>query len=100
MAFTISLYELVGGYDESYFLYWEDVDFSVRASHVGAHLQVLTDVTAIHDEGGTQETTKGRAKSLLYYRYNTRNRLLFAVSPSLHRLAGDLDVANATSEAT
>jgi GT2 family glycosyltransferase len=79
MAFTIALYEQVGGYDESYFLYWEDVDFSVRATHVGAHLRVLTDVTAIHDESGTQETTKGRAKSLLYYRYNTRNRLLFAV---------------------
>lgn len=79
MAFTVALYEKVGGYDDSYFLYWEDVDFSVRATHVGAHLRVLRDVTAIHDEGGTQEATKGRAKSLLYYRYNTRNRLLFAV---------------------
>ena len=78
MAFTIALYEQVGGYDESYFLYWEDVDFSVRASNVGAHLRVLRDVMAIHDESGTQEATKGRAKSLLYYRYNTRNRLLFA----------------------
>ena len=79
MAFTIALHEQVGGYDESYFLYWEDVDFSVRASNAGAHLRVLPDVTAIHDESGTQETRKGRAKSLLYYRYNTRNRLLFAV---------------------
>lgn len=78
MGFTTALHELVGGYDESYFLYWEDVDFSIRASRAGAQLRVLTEATAIHDEGGTQETRRGRAKSLLYYRYNTRNRLLFA----------------------
>lgn len=79
MAFTLELFEKVGGYDESYFLYWEDVDFSVRATHLGARLRVLPDAVAVHDEGGTQEVRKGRAKSLLYYRYNTRNRLLFAV---------------------
>ena len=78
MGFTVALFEQVGGFDDSYFLYWEDVDFSVRAHQAGATLRVLPDVSAIHDENGTQEATSGRAKSLLYYRYNTRNRLLFA----------------------
>ena len=78
MAFTVALFEQVGGFDDSYFLYWEDVDFSVRAHRAGATLRVLPDVSATHDENGTQEATSGRAKSLLYYRYNTRNRLLFA----------------------
>lgn len=78
MAFTVDLFEAVGGFDEDYFLYWEDVDFSIRAARHGARLDVLKDVEAVHDENGTQEETTGRAKSDLYYRYCARNRLLFA----------------------
>lgn len=78
MAFTVRLFEAVGGFDEDYFLYWEDVDFSVRAARHGAHLDVLKDVRAIHDENGTQERLTTRAKSDLYYQYCARNRLLFA----------------------
>nr|WP_255668911.1 glycosyltransferase family 2 protein [Aeromicrobium duanguangcaii] len=78
MAFTVRLFEAVGGFDEDYFLYWEDVDFSVRAARHGAHLDVLKDVQAIHDENGTQEKLTSRAKSDLYYQYCARNRLLFA----------------------
>ena len=32
----------------------------------------------MHDEGGTQGERRGTAKSAIYYRYNCRNRLLFA----------------------
>ena len=68
----------VGEFQESYFLYWEDVDFSVRALAAGADLVVRHDLVALHDAGGTQGPTTGRAKSALYYRYNCRNRLHFA----------------------
>jgi GT2 family glycosyltransferase len=86
LAVPSALFERLGGMDESYFLYWEDVDLSFRAHTLGAHLVVASDLTAVHDEGGTQHRS-GRAKSSGYYRYNARNRLLFAA----HNLSrGDL----------
>lgn len=77
MAFGKELWQLTGPYDESFFLYWEDVEFSLRAQHKGADLLLRTDLVAVHDEGGTQKRT-GVAKSSGYYFYNCRNRLLLA----------------------
>jgi GT2 family glycosyltransferase len=68
----------LGGFDEDYFLYWEDVDLSVRCTRLGGRLVVRDDLTAVHDAGGTQDGAGGRAKSAVYYYYNCRNRLLFA----------------------
>ena len=75
-----ALWIKLDGFRDEYFLYWEDVDLSYRARQLGATLLVDTIATAIHDEGGTQEAASGasRAKSPIYYYYNTRNRLLFA----------------------
>jgi GT2 family glycosyltransferase len=78
LAVHEDLLERVGEFDESYFLYWEDVEFSHRARTAGASLVVRRDLTALHDAGGTQGPTRGRAKSALYYRYNCANRLRFA----------------------
>ena len=78
LAVHDDLVQQMGEFDESYFLYWEDVDFSVRALAAGAALVVRNDLVARHDAGGTQGPTPGRAKSALSYRYNCRNRLLFA----------------------
>ncbi len=72
------LLERVGGFDEPYFLYWEDVDFSYRCSQAGAQLAVRDDLAVVHAGRGTQRPQRGLAKSNLYYRYNCRNRLLFA----------------------
>lgn len=71
------MFERIGGFDESYFLYWEDVDLSCRAAQAGASLTVRHDLRALHDEGMTQPGGGGRAKSDIYYYYNCRNRLLF-----------------------
>lgn len=72
-----------GGFDERYFLYWEDVDFSRRVARAGGELLVVESALAVHDEGGTHgDVAQGsRAKSATYYYYNIRNRMLFA---SLH----------------
>ncbi len=67
-----------GGFDVEYFLYWEDVDFSRRCVRAGGTLRIRDDLRAVHDAGGTQGPQRGRAKSSIYYRYNCRNRLLFA----------------------
>ena len=68
-----------GGFDDDYFLYWEDVDFSRRVIESGGSLEVVADAVAVHDEGGTQRGAEvSRAKSAGYYYYNIRNRMLFA----------------------
>jgi GT2 family glycosyltransferase len=72
------LWEAVGGFDDRYFLYWEDVDLSRRVREAGGRLVVVREAEAVHDEGGTQGEGGQRAKSATYYRYNIRNRLLFA----------------------
>ena len=75
---TDLLWQTVGGFDESYFLYWEDVDLSHRVLASGGTLELCADATAVHDEGGTQ-ASHGVAKSSTYYFYNIRNRMTFAV---------------------
>lgn len=75
---TDLLWQTVGGFDETYFLYWEDVDLSHRVLAAGGTLELCADATAVHDEGGTQGR-HGAAKSSSYYFYNIRNRMTFAV---------------------
>ena len=74
LAASADLWRDLGGFDEDYFLYWEDVDLSYRCTRAGGTLLVRGDLEAVHDVGGTQ----GAEKSAVYYRYNCRNRLLFA----------------------
>lgn len=78
-AISLELWHRTGGFDEEYFLYWEDIDFSHRALDRGARW-ALVDAQVVHDAGGTQsDVAAGRAKSEIYYYYNIRNRLLYAV---------------------
>ncbi|HEY8524540.1 MAG TPA: glycosyltransferase family 2 protein [Acidimicrobiales bacterium] len=72
---TRACWDLVGPFDERYFLYWEDVEWSQRALARGGDLLVLDDVTAVHAVGGTQRPD---GMSTTYCRYMCRNRLRFA----------------------
>ncbi len=65
----------LGGFDDRYFMYWEDVDLTRRHLSSGGSLIVDDSILAVHAVGATQGT--GR-KSNLYARYVCRNRLLFA----------------------
>ena len=75
------LWRRIGGFDEEYFLYWEDVDFSRRVVAAGGAIAVVSEAIAIHSPGGTQgegAARYGDPKSDTYYYYNIRNRLLYA----------------------
>lgn len=76
-AVSAELWQVIGGFDDDYFLYWEDVDFSVRATRAGARIDLDDSIVAVHSPGGTQNG-RGSVKSSIYYRFNTRNRLVFA----------------------
>jgi GT2 family glycosyltransferase len=78
LVLGLGLWDAIGGFDDDYFLYWEDVDLSWRCTAVGGRLLVDTRVRAVHDVGGTQATAHPQAKSTTYYYWNCRNRLLFA----------------------
>lgn len=46
----------VGGFDDRFFMYWEDVDLSLRLLARGWHLGVDPGALAVHDQGDTGAT--------------------------------------------
>ncbi|MGI9117383.1 MAG: glycosyltransferase family 2 protein [Gaiellales bacterium] len=66
-------WDAVGAFDESFFLYFEDVDWCVRASTCGVRLVLVPEVLAWHEGGAS---TGGGASPLVAYWW-TRNRLRF-----------------------
>jgi len=68
-----SLFESLGGFDERFFVYLEDVDFSVRAGRAGWRSVYLTEARAYHKGGGTSEQVKARR---LFY--SLRSRMQYA----------------------
>jgi GT2 family glycosyltransferase len=77
LAMSVPLWRRAGGFDDGYFLYWEDVDLSARVREAGGRLQVLPDASAVHNAGATQGQG---AKSPVYVYYNCRNRLRYAAA--------------------
>jgi N-acetylglucosaminyl-diphospho-decaprenol L-rhamnosyltransferase len=66
----------LAGFDEEYFLYWEDVDLTYRWRKMGGDLRIVQSATAFHEVGATQGASSH--KSLTYLHYNARNRIVFA----------------------
>ena len=63
----------LGGFDERFFVYFEEVDFSRRAKDAGWKTVYLANIKAFHAGGGTSNQVK--AKRLFY---SLRSRLLYA----------------------
>jgi GT2 family glycosyltransferase len=67
------LFEQLGGFDERFFVYFEEVDFALRAKLAGWTSVFLAEARAFHLGGGT--TQQIRARRLFY---SLRSRLLYA----------------------
>lgn len=67
------LFEALGGFDERFFVYLEDIDLSRRAALAGWRCRYLAEATAFHKGGGTSEQVKAHR---LFY--SLRSRLLYA----------------------
>jgi GT2 family glycosyltransferase len=65
--------DLCGGFDERFFVYFEEVDLSLRAKNLGYSSYFLSDVTAFHAGGGCTQTIKA---TRLFY--SIRSRILYA----------------------
>ena len=68
-----TLFRQLGGFDERFFVYWEDVDLSLRVQRAGYRVRYLAGATTYHQGGGTSDQVKA---ARLFY--GTRSRLLFA----------------------
>jgi GT2 family glycosyltransferase len=77
-----SLFESLGGFDERFFMYAEDVEFCLRARAVGAEM-IVVNHGIVHAVGSGEKGTY----SDLYLYWNTRNRLIVLRQ---HRLGAPL----------
>ena len=64
-----SVFETLSGFDERFFMYLEDLDFSLRAHRLGWRCHYLSDVRAFHAGGGTSRQVKDRR---LFYSLRSR----------------------------
>lgn len=65
-----AIYEAVGGFDQDYFLYWEDADLSIRWLRAGVTICFCPAAILYHK---VSSSTGGEASPRTYY-YETRNR--------------------------
>jgi GT2 family glycosyltransferase len=68
------LFEELGGFDERFFVYMEELDFSRRMHASGWKSFYLADAAAYHRGGGASETDRGRR---LFYAI--RSRIVYAI---------------------
>jgi N-acetylglucosaminyl-diphospho-decaprenol L-rhamnosyltransferase len=66
------LFERLGGFDERYFVYLEDLDLSVRVHEAGYRIHYLADARAYHRGGGASDQVKAKRLS-----YALRSRNLY-----------------------
>lgn len=67
------LFVRINGFDERYFVYLEDLDFSLRARESNWRTFYLADAVAFHKGGGTTD----RVKAVRLF-YSLRSRMLYA----------------------
>jgi GT2 family glycosyltransferase len=67
-----SLFKSLGGFDERFFVYFEEVDFALRAHQAGWYSVYLANAQAYHAGGGTSRQVKAHR---LFY--SLRSRLLY-----------------------
>ena len=75
MLYTKQVYNLVGAWDPSYFLYYEDTDFCVRASKKGVKLIYEPSIVISHKNA---QSTDGSGSDL-HVKYQTKNRVTFGL---------------------
>lgn len=67
------IFKRIGGFDERFFVYLEDLDLSYRVNNLGYRTMYLSDAEAFHKGGGTSEQVKA-----LRLFYSLRSRIQYA----------------------
>ncbi|MDO5646439.1 glycosyltransferase family 2 protein [Paracoccus sp. (in: a-proteobacteria)] len=68
----------LGGLDEGYFMYFEDIDYCLRAGRAGWRIQPVHNAVVTHDEGGSGSLVADRRmlRRLPAYYYASRTRFM------------------------
>ena len=74
MMISKKIWDKVGGFDEEYFLYYEDVDYCMRLKEHGIGIMYVPKTAIWHKVGGS---AGGEISNISQY-YTVRNRLFFA----------------------
>ncbi|MCD2170211.1 glycosyltransferase [Microbacterium sp. JC 701] len=72
----LSTWIQLDGFRADFFLYWEDLDLSLRARQRGLRLSVVRDANIWHHVGGSGNAPEGRSD--VYYYFMQRNRVRIA----------------------
>jgi GT2 family glycosyltransferase len=83
MLIPLKALERVGLFDESFFLYFEDGDFSLRCRRAGFPLTLAMGSRVYHQEGAT---TGRKSLATQYYYHRNRLRLLFRFAAPAQKL--------------
>ncbi len=108
MAVPTGLWRALGGFDERYFLYGEDVDLSLRARALGWQPVVATSAGYTHAGGASSASSRARdlwlhrGKAELYHRHLAPRSARWAVrglqmGARLRSLAAELPVERASA---
>jgi GT2 family glycosyltransferase len=79
-----SALDAVGGFDEGYFLYWEDADLCRRLRGRGYHVRYVPGASAVHQVGHSSRTARAdsiRAFHASAYRYYATHVAPAALDP-------------------
>jgi GT2 family glycosyltransferase len=96
LAIRRSLFTQLGGFDERFFLYYEDLDLCVRANAAGWKVMYYADAAADHFGGGTTNAIKVRR---IFYAAGSRIRfaakqhgMVVAISLTLLTILAELPI--------
>ena len=81
MLFPVGLYRQLGGFDERYFLYYEDVDLCGRVWLAGHRVAVEPSVSIVH------AARRDSHRNFRYLLWHARGILRFFTSPTYWRIA-------------
>ena len=79
MLFRREVYRQTGGFDEKFFLYYEDVDLCARVWLLGLRVALIPQVSVIH------EARRSSHKKLPYFLHHVQSMLRFFLSPTFWR---------------
>jgi GT2 family glycosyltransferase len=74
MFFRADLFASIDGFDEDFFLYYEDVDIQKRVKSLNMKVEVLPNIRICHNERSSVRSFKGEN---LYYFHMMRSRLIY-----------------------
>ncbi|MBB3168357.1 glycosyltransferase family 2 protein [Simiduia aestuariiviva] len=75
IIFLDEVYSALGGFDERYFMYYEDVDICLRASRIGYTATLLDKHKVVHKGG-----YKSRLKSIRHFLWHVKSMIRYFVN--------------------